>query len=119
MTISAKMDQRLITLSFTRFVTSCLTRISLQLAIYFCPPQREVCRKTLQVGKLSANRLDVQFHHRMDLPNSVVRHVLSTVALIFRSMAYNRTFRAALQLELRSRPLVAAPDRSSQLVRGR
>src|SRR6516165_4921663 len=32
--------------------------------------------------------LNRQFHHRVNLPNSVVRHVLSTVALIFRSMAY-------------------------------
>src|SRR5215468_3795040 len=32
--------------------------------------------------------LNSQFHHRMNLPNSVVRHVLSTVALIFGSMAY-------------------------------
>src|SRR5882724_7853387 len=29
-----------------------------------------------------------QFHHRMNLPNSVVRHVFSTVVLIFRCMAY-------------------------------
>src|SRR5690348_10984438 len=29
-----------------------------------------------------------QFHNGMNLPHSVVRHVLSTVALIFRSMAY-------------------------------
>src|SRR5262249_40050656 len=32
--------------------------------------------------------LSVEFHHGMNLPNSVVRHVLSPVALIFRSMAY-------------------------------
>jgi hypothetical protein len=42
----------------------------------------------LQVGKLSGARLDSQFHHRMNLPNGVVRHVLSTVSLIFRCMAY-------------------------------
>jgi hypothetical protein len=28
------------------------------------------------------------FHHRMNLPNSVARHVLSPVTLIFRSMTY-------------------------------
>jgi hypothetical protein len=32
--------------------------------------------------------LDVQFHHRMNFPDSVVRHVSATVALIFRCMAY-------------------------------
>src|SRR5215475_13634845 len=32
--------------------------------------------------------LNVEFHYRMNLPHSVVQHVLSTVALIFRSMAY-------------------------------
>src|SRR5262249_1191932 len=33
-------------------------------------------------------RLDGQFHYRMNLPNSVVRHVLSTVVLLLRCMAY-------------------------------
>src|SRR6516165_4834732 len=32
--------------------------------------------------------LDVQFYHRMNFPNSVVRHVSATVSLIFRCMAY-------------------------------
>src|SRR5262245_33821958 len=32
--------------------------------------------------------LNVQFHHRMNFPNSVVRHVFATVVLIFRGMAY-------------------------------
>jgi hypothetical protein len=32
--------------------------------------------------------LNGEFHYRMNFPHSVVRHVLSTVALIFRSMAY-------------------------------
>src|SRR5215831_14828709 len=54
----------------------------------FLPPQREVCRKTLQVGKPLGAWLNRQLHHRMNFPNSVVRHVLSTVALIFRCMAY-------------------------------
>ena len=32
--------------------------------------------------------VNFQFHDGMNFPNSVVRHVLSTVALLFRCMAY-------------------------------
>jgi hypothetical protein len=32
--------------------------------------------------------LNSQFHHRMNFPHGVVRHVFATVALIFRCMAY-------------------------------
>src|SRR5262249_52446163 len=32
--------------------------------------------------------LNGYFHHRVNFPNGVVRHVLATVALIFRRMAY-------------------------------
>src|SRR5262245_57966369 len=32
--------------------------------------------------------LNGQFHHRMNLPHSVVRHVLSTVVLFLRCVAY-------------------------------
>src|SRR5262249_15992070 len=87
MTISAKMDQRLITLSFTRFVTSCLTRIRLELAIYFC-----LHRGSLLENNASWQAFSQQARRSVsspdESPNSVVRHVLSTVALIFRGMAY-------------------------------
>ena len=47
--------------------------------------------KRRQDGKLPfhlCELLSVQFHHWMNLPHCVVRHVLSTVVLIFRRMAY-------------------------------
>src|SRR5215472_7602222 len=44
------------------------------------------CAEKNKKNDRSLNHFD--FHHRVNLPNSIVRHVLSTVALIFRSMAY-------------------------------
>jgi hypothetical protein len=48
-----------------------------------CLPKAHVKQKRSFTGLLN-----VQFHHWMDFPHSVVRHVLSTVVLLFRSMAY-------------------------------
>src|ERR1700756_2537528 len=50
----------------------------------------EVCRKTRQLGKTrcGGDSLNGEFHHRMNFPHSVVRHVFATVALIFRCVAY-------------------------------
>jgi hypothetical protein len=46
-----------------------------------CLPKAHVKQKRSFTGLLN-----VQFHHWMDFPHSVVRHVLSTVGLLFRSM---------------------------------
>src|SRR5215510_2383296 len=54
MTISANMDQRLITLSFTRFVTSCLTRIRLQRAIYFCLHRGQCAEKHCKMASFES-----------------------------------------------------------------
>src|SRR5215467_482148 len=50
----------------------------------------EVSPKRLQDGKprFGGDSLNCQLHYRMNFPHRVVRHVLATVALIFRCMAY-------------------------------
>src|SRR5262249_6590237 len=66
-----------------------LTRIRLQLAIYFCLHGGKFVRKHRKfASSLVRLGLNVQFHHRMNFPNSVVRHVFATVVLLLRCMAY-------------------------------
>src|SRR4029077_17372765 len=48
------------------------------------PSPEEKC----QSKKALPSVVDCYFHHRMNFVHSVVRHVLSTVPLIFRRMAY-------------------------------
>ena len=56
------------------------------------PVNAESCRGnrtrcTIQREKIDSVTLNVEFHHRMNLPRGVFGHVLAMVALIFRSVA--------------------------------
>src|SRR5262245_4733340 len=66
-----------------------LTRIRLHVGVYFLLHRKKFAGKHCKWARLSRRLgLNVEFHYRMNLPNSVVRHVLATVALIFWCMAY-------------------------------
>src|SRR5262245_38975774 len=57
-------------------------------AVMLLPPHTSNENSTATCNLFGGESLRRQLHHWMNFPNSVVRHVLSTVALIFRSMAY-------------------------------